>query len=72
MATLVNPITDPERAARQAQMEQSIHSVRLEGLEPSDAAKAIFNRYVSGELTLEEMGEQVRSLHVRRERAHPT
>jgi len=66
MATLVTPITDQERAARLARIEQSIASVRLEGLEPSDAAKVIFDRYVSGGLTIEEMGEEISALHARR------
>jgi Antitoxin VbhA len=38
-------ITDQERA------ERATASVRLEGLEPTDAAKSIFERYVSGEVT---------------------
>lgn len=40
-------------------MEDSLASVRMEGLEPSDEAKAIFQRYVDGELTLQEMGRAI-------------
>ncbi len=40
-------------------------SVRLEGLEPTDAAKAIFDRYVAGDLTMEEMGAEIRALNAR-------
>jgi len=39
--------------------------MRLEGLEPTDAAKLIFDRYVSGELTLEQMGTEIRALNAR-------
>jgi len=39
--------------------------VRLEGLEPTDAAKSIFERYVSGELTIEQMGAEIRALNAR-------
>jgi hypothetical protein len=56
-------ITDQERAERQARIERATASVRLEGLEPTDAAKSIFERYVSGELTIEDMGEAIRALN---------
>jgi hypothetical protein len=36
-------------------MEDALASVRMEGLEPSEEAKAIFQRYVDGELTAAEM-----------------
>jgi hypothetical protein len=51
-------ITDQERAERHARIERATASVRLEGLEPTDAAKSIFERYVSGELTIEQMGAE--------------
>lgn len=35
------------------------------GLEPTDAAKSIFERYVSGELTIEQMGAEIRALNAR-------
>ena len=60
------PITDQERAARRFGVENAMASVRLEGLEPTDGAKAIFERYVSGELTMDEAGEAIRALHVRK------
>jgi hypothetical protein len=59
------PMTDREKSERQARIERAIASVRLEGLEPTDAAKAIFQRYVAGELTIDEMGAEIRALNVR-------
>ena len=38
----------------------------MEGLEPSDAAKAIYQRYISGELTSEEMDDAM-ELHLNRQ-----
>ncbi len=57
--------TDPHRASRQANIDSAIASVRLEGLEPTDAALAIFDRYVDGEISIEEMGAQIRALNAR-------
>ena len=48
-------ITDQGRAQRQREVENALASVRMEGLEPSDEAKASFQRYVDGELTSEEL-----------------
>jgi hypothetical protein len=58
-------ITDEERHRRQAAIDQSLASVRLEGLEPSEDAKAIARRYIEGELTVIEMGEEIRALNAR-------
>jgi len=65
MPGAIKPITEQEKAERQARIERSIGSVRLEGLEPTDAAKVIFQRYVSGELTIEQMGAEIRALNAR-------
>lgn len=62
MATITKPITDLERAERAKHIDESIASVRLEGLEPSAEAKAIFDRYVSGELSMDEMSAEIDSL----------
>ena len=56
---------EQEKAERLARIERATASVRLEGLEPTDAAKLIFERYVSGELTLEQMGTEIRALNAR-------
>jgi hypothetical protein len=37
--------------------------VRLEGLEPTEAAKTIFDRYIAGDLTTGEMAAEVRALN---------
>jgi hypothetical protein len=39
--------------------------VRLEGLEPTAAAKAVFDRYVAGEVTTEELAAEIRALNAR-------
>ncbi len=65
MSVSITPITDRERAERQARIERAVGSVRLEGLEPTDAAMSIFQRYVAGELTIEEMGAEIRALNAR-------
>jgi Antitoxin VbhA len=44
---------------RAQQMENALASGRLEGLEPSPGANAIFQRYAAGELTLDEMGQAI-------------
>ena len=56
-------MTPEERARRTENLENALASVRIEGLEPSDEAKAIFRRYVDGELTFEEMGQAIETLH---------
>ena len=56
------PITDQERVERQARVERAVGSVRLDGLEATAAARAIFERYVAGELTIEQMGAEIRAL----------
>ena len=59
------PISDREREERQTQVGRALASVRLEGLDPSRAAMAIFDRYVNGELTVHEMVAEIHSLDVR-------
>ena len=58
-------IADRERTKRLDVVSQALASVRLEGLEPGDEAKAIFKRYVDGGLTLEQMGAEIEALHDR-------
>ena len=45
---------DQARAQRSREVGNALASVRIEGLEPSGEAKAIFQRYVDGELTSQE------------------
>ncbi len=58
-------ITEQERAKRHNEVQQALASVRLEGLEPGDEAQSIYQRYVDGELTLEQMGAEIEALHDR-------
>ena len=46
--------TDRGREQRTRDIENALASVRMEGLEPSSKAKAIFQRYIDGELTANE------------------
>lgn len=50
----VASITETERLERQREIDNALASVRLEGLEPSEGAKAIFQQYIDGELTAAE------------------
>lgn len=54
--------TDRAREQRAREIENALASVRMEGLEPSDEAKAIFQRYVDGIVTSEEMGRAIDEL----------
>ncbi len=58
-------ITGLERAKRLNEVSQALASVRLEGLEPGPEAHSIYQRYVDGELTLEQMGAEIEALHAR-------
>ena len=66
MATILHPISEQERARREEEYHQALASLRLEGLAPGAGARAIFQRYVDGELTLEQMGAEIDTLHERR------
>lgn len=65
MAGTIKPITEQERTARQARVARAVASVRLECLEPTEAAMAIFDRYVAGDLTTGEMAAEIRALNAR-------
>lgn len=51
--------TDRAREQRAREVDNALASGRMEGLEPSPGAMAIFQRYIDGELTLEEMGAAI-------------
>ena len=53
---------DRTRIEREREVENALASVRMEGLEPSAEARAIFQRYVEGDVTLKEMGRAVDQL----------
>jgi hypothetical protein len=65
MAT-IHPLSQDERAKREEEYRQALASLRLEGLVPGAEAKAIFQCYVNGELTLDQMGAEIDKLHERR------
>jgi len=65
MGGRTKPITDRERTERQARVARALASVRLEGLEPTAAAKAVFDRYVAGDLTTQEMAAEIQALNAR-------
>jgi len=54
---ILNPIQAREQRAKV--IENTLASGRMEGLEPSAAAMIIFQRYIDGELTLDEMGAAI-------------
>ena len=51
--------TDVAREQRAKEIENALASGRLEGLEPSPGTIAIFQRYINGELTMEQMGAAI-------------
>ncbi len=59
-------ITEKERAQRLIDVRESLASVRLEGLEPGQEAIDIFERYVDGHITLEQLGLEIDALHDRK------
>jgi hypothetical protein len=63
MAARRKSISEQERAERQARSERALRSVRLEGLEPTGSARAAFDRYISAELTIDEMVAEIRALN---------
>ena len=48
-------VTEHGRMQRAKEVDSALASVRMEGLEPSEAVKALFQRYVEGDLTSAEM-----------------
>jgi hypothetical protein len=53
---------DQARAQRAREIENAMASVRMEGLKISPEAKAIFQRYVDGDLTSSQMGKAIDTL----------
>jgi len=51
-----------ERARRTRVYEEALASIRLEGLELDEHAKALYQRYIDGELTLAEVGGAIDEL----------
>ena len=59
MAVISKPITAAERAKRTRVYEEALASVRLEGFELDERSKALYGRYIDGELTLAEVGNAI-------------
>ena len=62
MAVATHPITAAERARRTRVYEEALASVRLEGFEIDEPVKGLYQRYISGELTLAEVGSAIDEL----------
>ena len=62
MALAAHPVTADARARRTRVYEEALASVRLEGFELDEQAKALYQRYVDGELTLAEVGSAIDEL----------
>jgi hypothetical protein len=65
VATIHSQSVDQERAERRLHVDNALASVRLEGLEPTEAAKAIFARYVAGEISADDLNSEIQTLNAR-------
>ena len=65
MSVATKPITAAERAKRTRIYEEALASVRLEGFELDERSKALYKRYIDGELTLAEVGQAIDELNNR-------
>ncbi len=54
--------TDLAREQRSREVENAFASVRMEGLEPSPKARALFESYVEGDITSDELGRAIDQL----------
>ncbi|MFT4136363.1 antitoxin VbhA family protein [Microbacterium sp.] len=57
----ITAITTAQRAERERQVAEAIHSGEMEGLPTSEATKADADKYVSGEIDLAELEARVRT-----------
>jgi Antitoxin VbhA len=51
-----------DRVWRERFVQNAVANVRLEGLEPSPKALEIWQRYIEGEISVEQAGELIRAL----------
>ena len=65
MAVATHPITAAERARRVRVYEEALASVRLEGFELDEQVKALYQRYIHGQMTLAEVGSAIDGLNDR-------
>jgi Antitoxin VbhA len=59
MALATHTIAAAERARRIRVYEEALASVRLEGFDLDEQVKALYRRYIDGELTLAEVGGRI-------------
>ncbi len=62
MALALHTITAAERERRTRIYEEALASLRLEGLDIDEQTKAVYRRYMDGELTLIEVGREIDEL----------
>jgi len=62
MALPIRPITEAERDQRTRVYEEAIASIRLEGFDLDERAKALYQRYIAGQLTLAKVGSAIDEL----------
>jgi hypothetical protein len=62
MALATHPIATAERTRRARVYEEALASVRLEGFDLDEQVKALYRRYIDGELTLAEVGREIDEL----------
>jgi hypothetical protein len=58
MALRTHPIAAAERAVRVRVYEEALASIRLEGFDLDESVKALYQRYIDGEITLAEVGRE--------------
>jgi len=59
MALSIRPIAAAERARRRSVYQEALASVRLEGFDLDEQGKALYRRYVDGELMLADVGSAI-------------
>ena len=65
MAFATHPSTAAERARRLRIYEEALASARLEGFELDEPVKALYQRYIHGQMTLAEVGSVIDGLNDR-------
>jgi hypothetical protein len=65
VATIHSQSVDQERAERRLHVDNALASVRLEGLEPTEPAKAIFARYIAGEISADDLNSEIQTSNAR-------
>jgi hypothetical protein len=61
-----SPITEQDRATRRAYVAESLATLELEQLTPCPETLSLSERYINGELTVMELGAEIRALNARK------